>query len=467
MSETPAPPVSARVLAVERLLRVEADGAFVARLGAARRGAGRVDAETARAASDYVAGVTRQKRWLDFLLGHYVRGGLGALDLELLQTLRVGAYDLVVRGTAPHAAVNEAVETARALLHRGAGGLANAVLRALARALRDGALPEPATGDLADDLAVRHSHPTWMVRRWLAAWGEEATARFLASNNEPPRFALRATGQPQPDGPQPDGPGGVDALAERLTDLGAEPERSRWLDDFVTVGRLQPVLRAGLLAEGACAVQDEAAGLVVRVLDPQPGEAVLDGAAAPGGKAVYAAQRMAAGGETSGGAGRLVALDVSEAKTALVAEAARAQGVADLVETVVADLTAWAPPRPFDRVLLDAPCSGTGVLAKRADLRWNRSPEDLRELAALQDRLLDAAARAVRPGGLLVYSTCSVEAEENDDRVGAFLARHANFSLEPVGDLVPEPMRDGGVYRALPHVHGTDGAFAARLRRAR
>ena len=141
MPETPAPPVSARVLAVERLLRVEGDGAYVARLAG---GAGRVDAETARAASDYVAGVTRQRRWLDFLLGRYARGGLGALDPELLQTLRVGAYDLVVRGTAPHAAVNEAVETARALLHRGAGGYANAVLRALARDLAD--LPAPASG---------------------------------------------------------------------------------------------------------------------------------------------------------------------------------------------------------------------------------------------------------------------------------------------------------------------------------
>ena len=452
MPETPAPPVTARALAVERLLRVEADGAFVARLGARRRGAGQTDPETARAASDYLAGVTRQRRWLDFLLDRYVRGDLGALDPELLQTLRVGAYDLVVKGTAPHAAVNEAVETVRALLHRGAGGFANGVLRSLARALRDGALPEPATGDRADDLAVRHSHPTWMVRRWLAAWGEEATARFLASNNEPPRYALRAAG-------------GADALVDRLAALGAEPERSRWLDDFVTVSRLQPVLRAGLLAGGACAVQDEAAGLVVRVLDPQTGEAVLDGAAAPGGKAVYAAQRMARGGADRTPAGRLVALDVSEAKTALVAEAAAVQGVGGVVETVTADLTAWAPPRPFDRVLLDAPCSGTGVLAKRADLRWNRSPDDLRDLAALQDRLLDAAARAVRPGGLLVYSTCSVEAEENDDRVGAFLDRHADFALEPVGDLVPEPMRDGAVYRALPHVHGTDGAFAARLRR--
>ena len=130
------------------------------------------------------------------------------------------------------------------------------------------------------------------------------------------------------------------------------------------------------------------------------------------------------------------------------------------------DLTTWADPDGFDRVLLDAPCSGTGVLSKRADLRWRRSPSDLEDLAALQDRLLDAAAGHVRPGGLLVYATCSIEPEENDDRVAAFLSRQSGFALEPVGDAVPPDLEDGGVYRALPHRHHTDGAFAARLRRA-
>lgn len=435
----PAPPV--RDLAVQRLLRVEADGAFVARLG----GQG-VPADVARRASDYVAGVTRQRRWLDFLLDQFYRGDLAVLDPVLLQVLRLGAYDLVVRGAPPHAAVNEAVDSAKRLLHRGAAGLTNGVLRALVRARTDGGLPVPETGDAADDLAVRYSHPTWMVRRWLARYGPEATEALLVSDNTPARYALRVTA----------GAAGRDDLLARLDAADADPAPSAWLDDFVTVGRLQPVLRGGFFKDGSCVVQDEAAGVVVRVLDPQPGEVVLDGAAAPGGKAVYAALRM-------GDEGAVVAVDVSEAKTALVEKAARVQGI-EIVEATVADLAAWDDPRRFDRVLLDAPCSGTGVLAKRADLRWNRAPEDLDGLAALQDRLLDAAAERVRPGGLLVYSTCSLEPEENDDRVAAFLERHSVFTLEPVGDTVPSSMADGPVYRALPHVHGTDGAFAARLR---
>lgn len=434
---------TARVLAVQRLLRVETDGAHVARLAD-----GAHPPEVSRRAVDYVSGVTRQKRWLDFLIGEFYRGAVQDLDPELRQILRIGAYELIEKEVAPHAAVNEAVETAKALLHRGAAGLTNGVLRALDRAHRAGTLPEPDTGDLAADLAVRYSHPTWPVRRWLERWGEDATRAFLGASNEPGRFTVRVTG----------GAAVTPEVIRRLADLGVEAEASEWADDFLRVDRLQPILRSDLLDEGTVAVQDVAAGLVVHVLDPQPGERVLDAAAAPGGKTVYAALRM-------GDEGEVIGLDVSEAKVGLIAGAARRHRLS-IVRPVKADLTTWEEDEEFDRVLLDAPCSGSGVLAKRADLRWRRSPEGVAELAALQDALLDAAAGHVRPGGLLVYSTCSVEAEENDDRVAAFLDRRNDFHLEPVEALVPDALIDGAVYRALPHVHGTDGAFAARLRRS-
>ena len=434
------PQPSARVLAVQRLMRIEHDGAHTARLTDDS-----VSPEISRQAVSLVSGVTRMKRALDFILGHFVRDKLTHLDDELLQLLRVGTYDLVMRETAPHAAVNEAVEAAKVLLHRGAASVANGVLRAIDRANRAGALPMPASGDLADDLAVRFSHPTWPIRRWLDVWGEDDTRAFLAATNEAGRYTLRCTA----------GADGVPAFRARLAELDVESEPARWADDFVEVDRLQPVLRGGLLEEGVCAVQDQAAGLVVRVLDPQPGDRVLDAAAAPGGKAIGAALRM-------GDDGHVVALDVSDAKARLIRESARRQG-ASIVETAVGDLTDW-DGGTFDRVLLDAPCSGSGVLAKRADLRWRRSPQALAELTDVQDRMLDSAAGHVAPGGLLVYSTCSVEPEENDQRVEAFLERHPQFSIESVAPFVPREMLDGNVYRALPHRHGTDGAFAARLR---
>lgn len=435
------PTPSAREIAVHRLLRVEDDGAFVARL--AQKG---IDPADARRASEYVAGVTRWRRWLDHLIGRFYRGDIDTLQPELLQVLRVGLYDLVIRETPPHAAVNEAVGTARALLHKGAAGLTNGVLRAVSRQLEN--LPVPSTGDRADDLAVRYSHPTWMVRRWLERWPEAEVEALLVANNAAPTFGVRIhlllTSRA--------------SVQRRLEAMDVHAEPSRWLDDFLTTQQLQPILRSEAMTSGELAIQDEAAGLVVRVLDPQSGEAILDAAAAPGGKAVYAALRMR-------NTGRVVALDVSEAKKRLIRTSADRQG-ASIIETDTADLREWDPGEAFDRVLLDAPCSGTGVLAKRADLRWNRTPEDLIELAALQDALLDAASRHVRPGGVLVYSTCSIEPEENGARIDAFLNRHPEFSLHPVGNAVPEAMRQpDGTYAALPHRHGTDGAYAARLLR--
>ncbi|MEO0558317.1 MAG: 16S rRNA (cytosine(967)-C(5))-methyltransferase RsmB [Bacteroidota bacterium] len=437
-------PSSARQIAVRRLLRVEADGAYVARLSDAS-----VDPAEARRASDFVAGVTRWRRWLDHVLDHFYRGDIATLQPELLQILRVGLYDLVIRETPPHAAVNEAVGTARTMLHKGAAGLTNAVLRAASRAHQRDALAMPATGDLANDLAVRYSHPTWMVRRWLDRWRREEVEALLASNNAAPTFGLRVNpGRAMPE-----------QALHQLEGLGVHVEPSRWLEDFMTTQQLQPVLRSDALETGTVAVQDEAAGLVVRVLDPQPGDRVLDAAAAPGGKAVYAASRMQ-------DTGTVVALDISEAKTRLVQDAADRHGLS-ILETVAADFRTWTSDKTFGKVLLDVPCSGTGVLSKRADLRWNRSPEDLIGLATLQDELLDAGAKRVRPGGVLVYSTCSIEPEENEHRIEAFLHRHPEFRRQPVGDSVPEPMRSpDGTYAALPHVHGTDGAFAARLFRA-
>ncbi|MDX1530609.1 MAG: transcription antitermination factor NusB, partial [Rhodothermales bacterium] len=277
-SDVPKP---ARERALERLLRIE-DGAFIGRTGDAEAAAdeGPEAAREERQAAEYVAGITRQRRWLDYLIAHYYRGDFGLMEPALKETLRIGLYDVLFLRTPPHAAVHEAVELAKRAVRPQAAKLVNGLLRTVLRE-RD-RLPEPDTGKPERDLAVRHSHPTWLVRRWLRRYGEEATQALLRIDNARPRYALRVN--PLKTTPED--------LGERLTELGVEWEPSRYLDDFLAVDALQPVLRAGLFEEGLCAVQDEAAGLVVRLLDPQPGETVLDGAAAPGGKAIYAALRM-------------------------------------------------------------------------------------------------------------------------------------------------------------------------------
>ena len=443
MPDLSAPGGAARALALDRLLRLERDGAYVSRLPDGSSFSGAAE----RRAADFVAGVTRHRRWLDFQIAQFYRGDATTLEPRVRQVLRIGLYDLLVRGTAPHAAVGEAVELAKRAIRAGAGGLVNGVLRSVARAQQAGTVPVPATGHLVRDLAVRHSHPTWLVRRWLERFGPEETERLLVHNNAVPSYALRVNTRKQ----------SVDDFRASLDALGVAHEQSPYLDDFVRAERLQPVLRAGWFDEGRCAVQDEAAGLVVRLLDPQPGETVRDLCAAPGGKALYAAQRM-------GNTGRVLATDANRARAGLVRDAAVAHDLS-IVEAATAD--ARALHGTADRVLLDAPCAGTGVLAKRADLRWQRTEADLAELTALQDELLDAAAGLVRPGGVLVYSTCSIEPEENVERVQAFLDRDARFAVEPPGDSLPDSVvTSDGAYTALPHVHGTDGAFAVRLRRS-
>ena len=435
----------ARCVALERLERIARDDAFVGRLQSDA-----LDDRTQRQARDLVAGVTRWRRWLDFLLAAFYDGDLGSMERRLQQILRLGLYELLKQETPAHAAVDEYVDLAKHTVRSGAGGLVNGILRSVDRQRDD--LPTPATGDMAEDLAIRQSHPSWMIRRWMDRFGGKDAEAFARWNNRRPTYGLRVNRCRAT----------VAEVADWLDAHNVTYARSPYLDDVFRVQRLQAVIRGGLIDDGRVAVQDESAALVVRLLDPQPGETVLDLCAAPGGKATYAAARM-------DGEGTLLATDINRARLGLVEDAAQAQGVGDVLRTEAADardLPGRDDVPRANRVLLDVPCSGLGVLAKRADLRWQRTPADLDELTTLQDELLDAAAKLVRPGGLLVYSTCTTEPEENRDRVRAFLDRHAAFALEPAGELLPtDVVADEGVLETLPFRHRTDGAFAARLRR--
>lgn len=442
-----AAPPSPRLIAIRRLARIDRHGAFINLAGRATEGD--LSPVDRRLATELVAGVTRWRRWLDFLVDHFYRGDPSHLALEVREVLRLGLYDLLLLRTPAHAAVHQAVEVARAAGQPRAAGLVNAVLRAADRS-RD-ALPAPRTGDAAEDLAIVHSHPTWLVRRWLARFGTDGTAALLAWNNARPLHALRANTLRATR----------DEITRDLDARGIAWQPAVYLDTMVRVPRLQPVLEAGLVARGLACVQDESAALVVHALDPRPGETVVDTCAAPGGKSLYAAERMR-------NEGRLLAFDAHPGRIGLLAGAAARLGIT-IVETATAELRALAesPNRPTaDRVLLDAPCTGTGVLAKRADARWRRHPDDLSALAALQRELLDAAALLVRPGGLLVYSTCSMEPEENEAQVEAFLSRHGEFKLEsPAGLVPPRLIAPEGWMATLPQRDAMDGAFAARLRR--
>jgi 16S rRNA (cytosine967-C5)-methyltransferase len=348
-----------------------------------------------------------------------------------------------------YAAINQTVELAKERHGRGAGSLANAVLRRVDRDRAPGpeALDPPAPADPLEALALRHSHPLWLVQRWAERWGADDVARLLAANNTEAPVVAR--------------PVGVDAAGLRAA-LGAEDVAA----DDAPAGHTAPagsmrLARGAALTEldafrrGLFHVQDPASTFVTVYAAFPAGATVADLCAAPGGKAVELART----------AGRVLAGDRSPARLSRVAENVRRLGARNVVP-FVGDATE-PPVAGVDALLVDVPCTGTGTFRRHPDARWRLQPSDLAVLPAEQRAILRAAAACVRPGGLLVYSTCSIEAEENDGPVDAFLAAHPEWTLEPPpAGTVPDAVLDGGRLRVLPQRHGSDGAFAARLRRA-
>jgi len=406
-------------------------------------------------------GTLRLRGRLDYLLGRLVHRGLDSLHPDLLDVLRLGAYQLLeMRSVPAYAAVSQAVEQARRAAGPGTARLANGVLQQLNRRLAGAArktsdddaaaahdvvydeFPDPET-DPVSFLTTWGSHPRWLIERWLDNFGGAATRALVEANNRRPELYLRAIGVST-----------AEAVA-RLAEVGIAAETVPFAPAalrLATPGALHEALRTI-----PAIVQDPAAGLVVDYAAVPAGSRIVDLCAAPGGKALALAEH----------AGYLAAADIGIRRLARLRENLdRLTGLP--VGLVVAD--ARQPPfRPVDAVLIDVPCTGTGTLRRHPDGRWRVGPDDLTALVALQREILRAAARVVRPGGLLIYSTCSLEPEENESQVEAFLHEHPDFILEPPvpGTVAPELLDPAGRLTVRPYATGVDGAFAARLRRNR
>ena len=390
-----------------------------------------------RLAQELSYGTLRLRGRLDAILDPLVSGGLGALDPDVLDVLRIAAYQFLELTRVPtYAVVSEAVEQAREATGRGSERLVNAVLRRFAR---EGPAAPPPSADPLQRLTVWGSHPVWLVERWLARWPQSEVERLVEHNNRRPRVYLRILGNPE-------------TALERLHEAGIaagsaeNAPRSLWIE----------ATRVGAaLAQVDAVVQDPAASAVVDYMALDTSVLVADLCAAPGGKATL----LAAQGQT------VLALDISKVRMRQVDENRERLRLGRL-QLVAADATAPAIDSA-DAVLLDAPCTGTGTLARHPDARWRLSTVDLVALAGLQRRMLDAAAGVVRPGGLLVYATCSLEPEENEEQVERFLARHNDYHLEPPSHGVVPPgwLADDGALVVTPQQHGFDGAYAARFRR--
>jgi len=434
--------MTARDLAIEALVRVD-DGAFSnLLLPTLLRGSG-LDGRDRAFATDLVYSTLRQQRALDHLLTPLLTRPVDGLDPDARAALRVGAYQLVA-GVAPHAAVGETV-TAIGRRNPRAKGFVNAVLRRLAATGPPWLLP---TGDDVQSVAIRTSHPDWIAARLIADLGVDDAVAVLESDNRPPAVTLRAN--PHRTDPT--------RLAGELDAAGIRVEPGELLGDALTVTGIGDPVALPAVAEGRATPQDQASQAVVLALDPQPGDRVLEIAAAPGGKTTGIAERIG----TDGRIGCVVGLDVNPGRVARIKEAAARLGLGAVHPLVADGRTLPVKPASFDRVLLDAPCSGLGVLRRRPEARWRIDADAPELLAGLQRELLDVAATAVRPGGVLVYSVCTLTAVETLG-VDAW-AETALADLEALPPPGPPWRPHGRGALLLPSTAGTDGMFVLRLR---
>jgi 16S rRNA (cytosine967-C5)-methyltransferase len=436
----------ARRAAFEVLRRVEEEGAFAAPL-LANLPEG-LSPEDRALCYELTLGVLRRQLWLDRALEHFSGRQAGKLDAPVRRALRLGLFQLRFLARVPaHAAVNESVNAAHASGLRSAAPLINAVLR---RATREPDF-DPAAGveDPLERIAVETSHPPWLVRRWAGAFGAEEAAGLARANNDSAPASFRVnTFKADPA-----------AVVEELAAAGLDVKPSR-----VAPGGWRAEGGAGasgvlrrLAAEGLVYMQDEASQLVAHVVGARPGERVLDACAAPGSKTTHIAA-------LAEGRALLVAGDLYEHRLRVVGEACARLGARGVsLVALNAEVPLPFAEGTFGRVLVDAPCTGTGTLRHNPEIRWRLAPENFRELAAVQARILREAARVVRRGGRLVYSTCSVEREENEEVVAAFLDANPDFRQTEATPAAAPLLIPGAAARTWPHRDDVDGFYVAAL----
>jgi 16S rRNA (cytosine967-C5)-methyltransferase len=440
---------AARALALEILLRVETRDAYADRLLETLPDRARLDPRDRALVTEIVLGTLRWQGRVDWALRRVSRRPLDELTPWVRALLRLTAYQLgFLDRVPPWAAVHEAVKLAKRRRAPGAAAYVNGVLRALAAEPRP--WPTPDADDPVEALALRASQPAWLVRRWWTRHGlDEAEALAMAMSAAPP-LSVRANTLRAP----------AATVAEALRRAGVGARPTRFAPEGLVLEGAGDLRELAPLRDGSVTVQDEAAIVVGHALGPLPGETVADVCAAPGTKTTHLAALMA-------NRGRIVAADPHPGRLGLVRAACARLG-ATIVEPRLADARALADAvgPACDRVLVDAPCSNLGVLRRNPDGKWRRRPEDFATLVPAQAAILDAAAELVRPGGVLVYATCSLEPEENEAVVAGFRARRPDFVPDSLPAAVPAACRAApDVLRMTPHHHGSDGFSAHRLRR--
>ncbi|NTV48962.1 MAG: 16S rRNA (cytosine(967)-C(5))-methyltransferase RsmB [Geobacteraceae bacterium] len=440
-----------RQAACETLLRIRKEGGFADRLIDIELSNGALSGPDRGLYAELVFGVLRRQGTLDHILQQLLEKPMVELDPLALVILRIGLYQLTCLDRIPEsAAVNESVNLAK-LITPGTSGLINAVLRNYLRRRDTISFPDMSANPAAA-IAARHSQPEWLAEQWIAQLGVAEAQKLAEASSQQPPLTLRVNTLRSDR----------DHLLQEFEVQGIEAAPCRFSPDGITLAGRHTVSSLPGFEAGMFAVQDEASQLAGRLLGAEPGERVWDACCAPGGKTCHIAQLMDDRGE-------LIATDISRSKLTLVQDSLRRLGIGS-VSTAVADLHQpdTFPDGDFDRILLDAPCSGLGVIRRNPEAKWRLFSGDITRLAAVQKTMLKNAAAKLKPGGTLLYSTCSTSEAENELVVEDFLLHNPGFVLENLNDLFPawgDLIAFYGMFRVWPHRHGMDGFFAARIKR--
>lgn len=446
-------PYNARQAAVRILTRVEKEGAY-ANLLLRTELVGLQDSRDRHLASALVNGVLKNKLLLDYALRKHLTKPMSALPQEVRAVLRTGAFQLLFMDRIPRAAaINESVNTVKAI-NPSFSALVNTILRRTADTGWQFSWPDQ-NKELSRYLSVRYSHPEWMVKRWLSRWGREETEKLLIVNNEPSDTCIRVNTLKT----------SKEKLMESLANQGIKVAESCRVPEAMYIEDFGAVEKITEFQEGHFTVQDESSQLVAHVLGVKPGDRVLDVCSAPGGKTTHLAQLMDNKGE-------IIAVDLYPQKLKLLDELAGRLGIT-IIQTIEGDGRVLEGVEGlFNGVLVDAPCSGLGVIRRRADLRWQKREDEIDKLPEMQLKILLNASERVVPGGELVYSTCTTEPVENFEVIKAFRQLKPEFAPIDLRDVLPWKVTDErdlrqlekGVWQILPHHHGMDGFFVAKFK---
>lgn len=395
---------------------------------------------------EIVHGVMRWMGRIDWILNGFYKGQFSKVVPNIKNALRVALYQILFLDKIPdYAAVNEAVDFVKKLQGQKYADLANAVLRNIIRSKETIRYPN-ANEDIVGYLSAYYSHPSWMVKRWLNRFGRESTEKLLNINNNKPSHSLRINGLVT----------NKEEFCKLLESVDLKYSESKYLNNFLRLNILTNITDWEYFTKGFFTIQDESTGFPVLLLEAKPGMRILDLCAAPGGKTAFIADLMENKGE-------IIALDRFESRLKILQKNLNRLSVTS-VKTIAIDALEFEDSDGFDSVLVDAPCSGLGTLTKKPDLKWKKDLGDIRKIVNIQYDLIRKGASLVKVGGTLVYSTCTIEPEENQEIISKFLSENSNFELFDASKLFnKELVCNEGFVCTYPHIHGIDGSFAAKL----